>query len=253
MKLQRKSDGSALGPIIQVGRASATGSNGVEKTIHEYLERLHSSGMSVENWIFDKLVKQPTQSNYLGKIKQWQLPVYSRHFPVLPQATMEWLKLRKKEKLLLHLHSVFTAYNNALAGTGMPFLVTPHGGWQPEVLFGKRMVAKFFWLLFLEQRVWRKAAFVCAVSKPEAKNLQKLPWVSRVIYTPNGVDEVPMQYNQKGFWLFLGRLAVRQKGIDQMILAYRLIKSWGLHPPPFISLAQIFARGAREFKPLWKG
>lgn len=159
----------------------------------------------------------------------------------------------QKEKLLLHLHSVFTAYNNALAGTGMPFLVTPHGGWQPEVLFGKRMVAKFFWLLFLEQRVWRKAAFVCAVSKPEAKNLQKLPWVSRVIYTPNGVDEVPMQYNQKGFWLFLGRLAVRQKGIDQMILAYRLIKSWGLHPPPFISLAQIFARGAREFKPLWKG
>ena len=239
----------SVGPIIQVGEADPASSNGVAKTIHEYLTRLHTADWAVENWVFDCRVKRPTQGTYDGKITQWRLPATSRLTPMLPQITREWLNLRKKENPKIHLHSVFTPHNNALAETlGGPFLVTPNGGWQPRVLLGRRILLKLFWILIWEQRLWRKAAFVCAVSKAEMKNLQKLPGMSRVVYTPNAVDVLSNNYQRDGYWLYLGRLAVDQKGIDQMIGAYGVLKAQGMRPPAMLLAGPDFRDGRRRMQ-----
>ena len=239
----------SVGPIIQVGQAAPASSNGVAKTIHEYLTRLHTADWAVENWVFDCRVKRPTRGTYDGKITQWRLPATSRLTPMLPQITREWLNLRKKENPKIHLHSVFTPHNNALAETlGGPFLVTPNGGWQPRVLLGRRILLKLFWILIWEQRLWRKAAFVCAVSKAEMKNLQKLPGMSRVVYTPNAVDVLSNNYQRDGYWLYLGRLAVDQKGIDQMIGAYGVLKAQGMRPPAMLLAGPDFRDGRRRMQ-----
>jgi glycosyltransferase involved in cell wall biosynthesis len=239
----------SVGPIIQVGEADPASSNGVAKTIHEYLTRLHTPDWAVENWVFDCRVKRPTRGTYDGKITQWRLPATSRLTPMLPQITREWLNLRKKENPKIHLHSVFTPHNNALAETlGGPFLVTPNGGWQPRVLLGRRILLKLFWILIWEQRLWRKAAFVCAVSKAEMKNLQKLPGMSRVVYTPNAVDVLSNNYQRDGYWLYLGRLAVDQKGIDQMIGAYGVLKAQGMRPPAMLLAGPDFRDGRRRMQ-----
>ena len=239
----------SVGPIIQVGQAAPASSNGVAKTIHEYLTRLHSSDCSVENWVFDCRVNRPTRGTYDGKITQWRLPVASQLTPMLPQITREWLNLRKKENAKIHLHSVFTPHNNALAEIlGRPFLVTPNGGWQPRVLLGRRILLKLFWILIWEQRLWRKAAFVCAVIKAEMQNLQKLPGMSRVVYTPNAVDVLSNNYQRDGYWLYLGRLAVDQKGIDQMIGAYGVLKAQGMRPPVMLLAGPDFRDGRRRIQ-----
>lgn len=239
----------SVGPIIQVGQAAPASSNGVAKTIHEYLTRLHSSDWSVENWVFDCRVNRPTRGTYDGKITKWRLPVASQLTPMLPQITREWLNLRKKENPKIHLHSVFTPHNNALAEIlGRPFLVTPNGGWQPRVLLGRRILLKLFWILIWEQRLWRKASFVCAVSKAEMKNLQKLPGMSRVVYTPNAVDVLSNNYQRDGYWLYLGRLAVDQKGLDQMIDAYGVLKAQGMRPPVMLLAGPDFRDGRRRMQ-----
>ena len=242
----------SVGPIVQVGQAAPASSNGVAKTIHEYLTRLHSSDWAVESWVFDCRVKRPTRGTYDGKIIQGRLPAAARLKPMLSKITRDWLNLRKRESPIIHIHSVFTPNNNALARAGLPFLITPNGGWQPEVFFGKRMLLKLIWVALWEQRLWSNARYVCAVSKLEMKNLQKLPWVSQVVYTPNGADLVQTQYDHRGSWLFLGRLAIEQKGIDQMIRAYHSLKLRGFRPPHLLLAGPDFREGRQRIKNLVK-
>lgn len=235
-----------MSKIIQIGCAAAESASGVAKTIHAYCLHLPRKGWEVENWTFDPSVPRPVLDLHDGSVPHWRLPTGPLGGAFLCRDTSRWISSRRAEIGLLHLHSVFTPSNNALALFGVPFCVTPNGGWQPRVLLGRGKICKLIWLIAQENLLWRKAFFVGAVSRMEMLNLQKLPGIKRVVYTPNGVDIAPGNYRSKGPWLFLGRLAVAQKGIDQMIEGYALLKGRGRHPPKLLLAGPNFRDGVER-------
>jgi glycosyltransferase involved in cell wall biosynthesis len=123
----------------------------------------------------------------------------------------------------LHLHSVFTPHNNFASRLGVPYGVTPQGGWSRQVLKGRRAAAKAVWVALFEKSLWADAAFIQAVSVAEERELKQLPKLGRLEFIPNGVNVTLLPANipkRAPYFLFLGRLAVEQKGLDLLVNAY---------------------------------
>jgi glycosyltransferase involved in cell wall biosynthesis len=137
---------------------------------------------------------------------------------------------------LLHLHSVFRAENIWAAALGRPYVLTPNGGYAPEVLNGRHRWLKLLWTRFWEEQLWSGARFLHAVSEREACALSALPSVPPIIVIPNGVRSQDVSDDaerprQGSNWLFVGRLSVAQKGLDLLLQGYALAKQTCAVPP----------------------
>ena len=126
---------------------------------------------------------------------------------------------------LVHFHSVFIA-DNARASLllRVPYVISPHGGYNQSVLYGRNRLAKKIWLAVHERRYISSASALHAVSPGEASELERLVSTDRIFDIPNGISQQvldrPIQEPVGKTLLFLGRLAVQHKGIDLLLAGY---------------------------------
>jgi glycosyltransferase involved in cell wall biosynthesis len=130
---------------------------------------------------------------------------------------------------IVHMHSVFIPRQALLAHllrkAKIPYLVTPNGGFAPQVLARNRLKKTIYGSLIEKTRV-RGAAGVCAVTPGEEGEIRSyVPDFSGFIScVPNAVDPDSLQVSQcrvpdsaKPTIVFLGRLDVVHKGIDILV------------------------------------
>jgi glycosyltransferase involved in cell wall biosynthesis len=165
-----------------------------------------------------------------------------------PKVTREWIHKRLGEIDLFHIHSVFIPENALIANLGKPYVLTPNGGWSKAVINGKRKLAKRLWILLREEKMWKKAAIIQAVSREEKNQLDKLNGISAVRYIPNGV-ELPdplLPTFRRDIFLYIGRMDINQKGLDILLDAVNLTKLQGAKMRRLIIAGPDY-RGGRNF------
>lgn len=217
--------------VVHVGRYDPEAIDGVIITVVGQCDSLLERGWRVEVWTFTHEVSEVEEREIEGGLIECRIPRFRN--PLLgvfrfPKETWNWLRSRSREVDLLHIHSVFTPHNNLVARLGFPYAVTPNGGWSREVLQGRRRYLKAIWVRLMERHLWSNARFVQAVSPREADHLRSFPGIAPIAYIPNGVMSLPGGSRNAAVdgegsrqsWLFLGRLAIEQKGLDTLIRAY---------------------------------
>lgn len=217
--------------IVHVGEYAHDALNGVSATVAGQCDALHREGVALEIWNFDSTITEVREGTTQCGIPLFQLPRFQHPLvaaSMLPATTRQWIKSRRAEIHRLHLHSVFVPSNNLLADLGIPYIVTPNGGWGEGVLKGRNRFLKSVWIALREKKLWSRAQAIQAVSESEARELAQLPGMARIIYIPNGVEIPPLKqiHGARAVWLYLGRFAVEHKGLDRLISSYaRCLKS----------------------------
>lgn len=211
--------------IVHVGGYDPDALDGVSATLAGQCDALHRKGVPLEIWGLDSGVAEVAEGRTKNGIPLFRLPRFRNPLVaafVLPSATRRWIEGRRSQIHRLHLHSVFVPSNNLLAGMGIPYVITPNGGWGERVLTGRNRLLKQVWVALREKKLWARALAVQAVSEAEAGELAKLPAMGKITYISNGVEIPPLDQIQgdHSVWLFLGRLAIEHKGLDRLISAY---------------------------------
>ncbi len=125
---------------------------------------------------------------------------------------------------VLVLHSGWVYHNLRAAAwarnTGIPYVVTPHGAYDPNVL-RRRAAIKSAWWRVGERHLLDRALAVHLFFDAERENLARLRYRGRVMIAPNGVDVPPIASEQQRapYALWMGRFDVETKGIDLLLRA----------------------------------
>jgi len=237
--------------VAHVGNYNPDSSNGVDKTIAGLVRHLPSHGIEIEIWHPSRRVTKLRERREDG-ITIYDLPV-SRAVKGACRFTREaeWFaRARARSVDLLHLHSVFQRENLKLARLGIPYLVTPHGGYDELVLSGRNRLAKAIWLRLWERPFLAGARAIHAVSLPEVTTIERLGLPAPIRYIPNGLEDAILgrpatRPSEQARFVYLGRLAIEQKGLDLLLQGYAkaLSRSGAL---PELVLAGPDFRGGRE-------
>jgi glycosyltransferase involved in cell wall biosynthesis len=126
---------------------------------------------------------------------------------------------------VLWLHSGWVWYNVAAAShaqrLGIPYVVTPHGAYDPNVL-RRRAIAKRFWWITLERQLLVRSAALHVFFEGEQAGIRGLGYRGRFVTAPNGIEVPPAPTwdgRTGGYLLWLGRYDVQHKGLDIMLEA----------------------------------
>jgi glycosyltransferase involved in cell wall biosynthesis len=135
----------------------------------------------------------------------------------------------------LVLHSGWV-YHNALAAriaerTSVPYVLTPHGAYDPNVVRRKKTLKRIWWRL-VEHGVLARASAMHVFFEEERDFLGRLGYRGPVIVAPNGVSIPEPEERQDGteeYVLWMGRFDIEHKGIDLLLHALAAIPE-GVRP-----------------------
>jgi len=215
--------------VAHLGYLRPDSCDGVAQTILGIVKHLPPTEIAAEVWEFTTKAKCVEEAFTFG-VKLVRLPAYSQtllHMFHVPATTHRFLQDARTRIDLLHTHSVFRVDNLWASRPGIPYIHTPNGGYSPHVLYGRNRVIKRIWISLWERGLWNAAAALHAVSHREAQELRALAPGRHVRIIPNGVDEAlllrPREVERSGpYWIFMGRMAIEQKGLDLLLAAYAL-------------------------------
>ncbi|NIP26888.1 MAG: glycosyltransferase [Phycisphaerae bacterium] len=143
---------------------------------------------------------------------------------------------------LVNFHSTYIPFNIALARrcrqVSWRYVITAHGVMGCLAQNTKRIKKRIANLLFFRSYV-KHAEAIHAFSASEAKEIQKLFKVKKIIIVPNGVEDYFLEaseklspadlgdFGSKGDLMlgFIGRIDVYHKGLDLLLNALKLLKS----------------------------
>lgn len=207
---------------ILKGKANPDTMNGVNKVVHNLATEQTRQGMDVEVWgitATPNMVRH--QHNYtLRLFKARRNPFLLDHKLVDAISTLP-------KNAVAHLHSVFLpelySVSRKLKTTGLPWVLTPHGGYSSESVKKNRLLKLAYKWLF-EDRLTEQASSIQALGDGEFNELNQVMPPSRVVMIPNGQESSCIQkteYSNTGplSITYCGRLAKSQKGLDILILA----------------------------------
>jgi len=191
---------------------------------------LIDQGVEVEFWHLRRGIDRISEREEPSGVRVIELPFpgVSRsrlgYVRWLPSRSRRWIEERASAVSLLHFHSIFQPDAWFISSViEKPYVTTPHGGY---VRFQrdswKRWARLPAWLAF-ERRFLEGAALVHAVSPHDADSVRELAPTATVVVIPNGVDlpeDPPAQVVAGSPWLYIGRLAVADKGLDVLIDGY---------------------------------
>jgi poly(glycerol-phosphate) alpha-glucosyltransferase len=207
-----------------IGRCNPDSANGVDQAVYSLSRAQAARGNTVA--VFELTDKDPMPipdvevSAYVPGRYPFQLPESLR------------TALRSWKPAVVHLHSIFSPPNEALAAwlrrQSIPFVVTPHGSLSPEVLRRNRL-PKLAYKWIFELPVLNAAAFVHAVG--EHNGVREYGVRVPVVVAPNGIDlaSIPTRRDEsllagrfpttrgKRIFMYLGRLDRRYKGLDLLL------------------------------------
>lgn len=217
-----------------LGRASLDSPNGVDKTVFYLAKNQALLGDQVAIFAFTN-----EETAAIPGVEVYKLPPppnkLLRILPHAPTTALE--KLLRWQPDIVHFHSVhigiFVALGRWLMQRGVPYVVTPNGGFAPGRLahVGPHIRA---YSQLVERPYLEGAKFVHAVSQSDVKGLLALGVRTRVEIIPNGMDpsSVPSvletgllrgtfpHLKGKRVFLFLGRLDPLHKGLDLLLHAF---------------------------------
>jgi len=212
--------------IVHVGKYKPDNANGVNKTIVGLCDSLKTyKNYQIEVWNFGK--NKNIEEYYIDNIKIINLPkrkinLLNSIFP--PIKTSQYLRKRSSEISLFHFHSVFIPINVWLKSFGVKYIITPNGGYSKKVLFGKKKFLKFLWMKFFEKSFVENASAIHAVSDSELSELDKVFRSDKKFVLPNGLENSLVLKNklmpENKKMIFIGRMAINQKGLDILIESY---------------------------------
>jgi glycosyltransferase involved in cell wall biosynthesis len=104
---------------------------------------------------------------------------------------------------------------------GIPYVVTPHGAYDPNVL-RRRAIAKRFWWVTLERQLLLRSAALHVFFEGEHEAIRRLGYRGAFVTVPNGIEVPPAPTwdgGTGGYLLWLGRYDVQHKGLDLMLEA----------------------------------
>jgi glycosyltransferase involved in cell wall biosynthesis len=212
--------------VAHIGNYNPNSANGVDKTIAGLVRHLPEHGIEVEVWHLSRRATRIERRVETG-VSIYELPVHKpfKGLCLFTAETKRFVRSRAPHMDLLHFHSVFLSDNLRIASVGVPYVVTPHGGYDELVLSGRNRAIKAIWLRLWERPYLEKARLIQAVSVPESQALQKLGLRTTVRYVANGIEDAVLQRpvpppSTVPDFVFLGRLAVNQKGLDLLIQGY---------------------------------
>lgn len=214
------------GHVVHVGSYLNSACDGAAAALRGQVDSLHAQGIKVSVWQFQVGINEVHSTTLETGVTVHMIPRFRQ--PLLaavavPKAAKHWIARQMPQVDFVHLHSVFTPQNNFAARLGVTYGVTPQGGWSRQVIHGRRAGAKAVWVALFEKPLWAKAAFIQAVSTVELRELQQLSRSGHLEFIPNGVSISPAAAKtpaETPYFLFLGRLAIEQKGLDLLVEAY---------------------------------
>ncbi|MEQ8172137.1 MAG: glycosyltransferase [Candidatus Eremiobacterota bacterium] len=217
--------------VIHIGNYKPESANGVNKTIAGLVKYLYTEGINVELWHFTSKVNE-IKDRKIDGIQIFDLPYFSSQILNLftfPKSTQKFLRERQKKVDLLHLHSVFRIDNIKVSQvSGLPYIITPHSGYNPQVLQGRNRLLKTIWIKLLEKKYLSNARLIHAVSDLEIPYIQNIIKTTKIRCIPNGIDDefllLPkVKCQERLTWVYLGRLAIQHKGIDLLLKGYAIL------------------------------
>jgi glycosyltransferase involved in cell wall biosynthesis len=221
--------------IAQVLPAGAHPYSGVPVVVVQLAVHLARRGHDVEVWL----------------LQPWTSEEAAPHGPALRDAgvTVVAAPARGRGRLaalagrdvqIAHLHSVFTPPNALLARRlRVPYVVSPHGGYAPAAL-RRGSVRKALYRLLVERQHVGHAALRVALTEVEARDLVAFGAHGPIVVIPNGATPPSREGNSAAFrqelglgphrrlLLFVGRLDVVHKGLDDLVRGLSAAPGWHL-------------------------
>ncbi len=219
---------------------------GPVRSVFGLAEALGRAGAKVEVWTTDldgseRLdVPKGTPVRYPHHV--------ARYFPVEAFRRWHWsLELGSAfgdaDAEVVHLHSVFLyptwVARRWVVARGIPYLLSPRGMIDPELIVARGALRKWLWLRLFEKGTLRGASRIVVSSPFEAKRIQESGLAVRPLEElPNGVDliewgpparesisvSIQAEITRGSFVLFLGRLDPK-KGLELLLGALAKIDS----------------------------
>jgi glycosyltransferase involved in cell wall biosynthesis len=212
--------------VAHVGALVGSSASGVDRTIAGLVAHLDRYGVRPEVWELSPRY-QAISERQEGSVGVVHLPAFGRAKSAisgLPPVTRRFIHERRAEIDLLHLRSVFIPANVWVAKAAeIPYVLTPNGGYSPEVLRGRNRFVKTAWMWARERDHVRGATLLHAVAPRELDQLRSTFRIDRILCIPNAIDlpaepgapEGRMRTDRR--WVvFLGRLAIEHKGLDTL-------------------------------------
>lgn len=212
--------------VAHVGGLESESASGVQEAFAGLVKHLPAHGVRVEMWSFSPGFKEP-RDRQVGEVHVLELPSRPRPWNALglPVVSRREIRAHSRDVDIVHFHSVFIPENVFAARLlSVPYLITPHGGYNERVLRRRNRFLKSVWSLLFERSYARGAVALHAVSAAEAVDLAHLVGSGRVFEVPNAVDETCLRRDVKtpagNDLLFLGRLDVAHKGLDLLLRGF---------------------------------
>jgi glycosyltransferase involved in cell wall biosynthesis len=217
---------------ILVGKANPHTMSGVNKVVHYLATQQHRAGHDVQVWgLTDS--KRPASHEHEYKLRI--LPTRATRFQLSGVLKAALQELTPDHRV--HMHGVFIPefpmIARRLRGQGIPYGVSPHGGFAPGSLRQNGLAKKVFIRLF-DGPMLRRAVLVHAVCDGERRDVLRHVPNARVVTVPNGQDlsflegfvAKPIPSPRPVFG-FSGRLDMVTKGLDLLLEGFALYKRGG--------------------------
>lgn len=147
------------------------------------------------------------------------------------KSLLKALKANKDQIDIFSIHSVFIPSNilftKVIKKLGFKYVITPHGGYNANILKRKPLKKILFYHLFEKQLINRADGIVC-VSSQELKDLSHLNSGNKpkIIHNSISNNEIVLNNNvRSGTILYLGRFDIYHKGLDILFKIFSIIES----------------------------
>lgn len=211
---------------ILLGKANPETMNGVNKVVHNLATEQHRAGHDVEVWGLSSTWARGTTHPHDYALRL--LPVTRSRF--LLAAPLVMLLRNLSTESWVQLHSVFIPEFSGVAAMlhrrRMPFGITPHGGYSPQVLARSR-IKKLLYVVAVEARLLRRASLIHAIGATEVGDIKALMPSANIVLVPNGQDTLrpggiigPPLGASRPIFVFCGRLDAQHKGLDLLLSGF---------------------------------
>jgi glycosyltransferase involved in cell wall biosynthesis len=224
--------------IAHVVHESVPAYSGLLTAVANTAKGLAQSGFDVEVWQFGPWHHQPADLETELLAAGVELVPYPRLGPARPPDHSILRAIHARHVDVVHIHGVFNPGNNLLARRlERPYVVSPHGGYAPEVLAHHRWRKLVFKHAF-ELRMLNGAEVICALTDEEARQISDYGTACPVAVIPNVISPVPEDLDRdalrRSFDLgptqrlavYAGRLDVRAKRLDDLLRGVEAAPNW---------------------------
>jgi glycosyltransferase involved in cell wall biosynthesis len=125
---------------------------------------------------------------------------------------------------LLVLHSGWSSYNLAAARAavrmGVPYVLMPHGAYEPNV-FRRRSTSKQLWWRLFEHQLVTAALAIHVFFEEQIDELRQIGYAGPVVVAPNGISmpDFARGADRAEYLLWMGRFDIETKGLDLLLNA----------------------------------